>query len=75
MNDLFRSEAVTHASRRLAGEVVLVTPLSFKLISGLAVAIVLGGAAFAATAWYARKETVAGWLAPQGGAWSLGSAA
>jgi len=67
MSGLFRHEAVDHATRRLTGEVVLATPLSFKLIAGLAVAVVLGGAAFTATASYARKETVPGWLAPQGG--------
>jgi membrane fusion protein len=65
--DLFRKEAVTHATRRLTGDVVLAIPLSTKLISGMAVAVVLGGTAFAATASYARKETVPGWLAPQGG--------
>ena len=30
-------------------------------------AVVIGGATFAATASYARKETVAGWLTPQAG--------
>lgn len=46
---------------------MLATPLSFKLIVGLLVTTVLGATAFAATASYARKETVPGWLAPQGG--------
>lgn len=67
MTELFRPEAVHHATRRLAGEVVLATPLSLKLIAGLLVALVLGATAFAATASYARKETVPGWIAPQGG--------
>jgi len=30
-------------------------------------AVVIGGATFAVTASYARKETVAGWLTPQAG--------
>jgi len=42
-------------------------PLPFTLLAGAALAVVLGGAAFAATATYARKETVPGWLAPDRG--------
>lgn len=67
MSDLFRREAVNHNTRRLAGDVILATPLSFKLMAGLTVAVVVTSAAFAATASYARKETVPGWLAPEGG--------
>lgn len=67
MSDLFRNEAVSHATRRLAGEVVLASSLSSRLLAGLAAAVVFGAALFAATASYARKETVAGWLAPTGG--------
>jgi membrane fusion protein len=33
LSDLFRKEAVTHATRRLAGEVVLATPVSFRIIA------------------------------------------
>jgi len=39
MSDLFRHEAVQHLTRRLNGQVVLATPLSFKLTTGLAVAV------------------------------------
>lgn len=67
MSDLFRREAVTHATRRLAGEVVLASSVSSRVLAGLLIAVVLGGAAFAATASYARKETVVGWLTPQAG--------
>lgn len=67
MSDLFRKEAVTHATRRLAGEVVLASSVSSRILAGLLVAVVLGGVAFAATASYARKETVVGWLTPQAG--------
>ncbi len=67
MSDLFRKEAVTHATRRLAGEVVLASSVSSRVLAGLLIAVVLGGAAFAATASYARKETVVGWLTPQAG--------
>lgn len=67
MHSLFRKEAVTHATRRLAGEVVLASSLSSRLLAGLMFAVVIGGATFAATASYARKETVVGWLTPQAG--------
>lgn len=67
MHSLFRKEAVTHATRRLAGEVVLASSLSSRLLAGLMFAVVIGGASFAATASYARKETVVGWLTPQAG--------
>lgn len=67
MSDLFRKEAVHHATRRLAGEVVLTSSLSSRLLAGLLIAVVAAAVLFAATASYARKETVAGWLAPPGG--------
>lgn len=67
MSDLFRKEAVTHATRRLAGEVVLASSISSRVLAGLLIAVLLGGAAFAATASYARKETVVGWLTPEAG--------
>lgn len=67
MSDLFRKEAITHATRRLAGEVVLASSVPSRVLAGLMVAVVLVGAIFAATASYARKETVVGWLTPQDG--------
>ena len=67
MSELFRKEAVTHATRRLAGEVVLASSVPSRVFAGLMVAVVLGGAAFAATTSYARKETVVGWLTPEAG--------
>jgi membrane fusion protein len=67
VSDLFRKEAVTHATRRLAGEVVLASSLSSRVLAGLTIAVVFGGAIFAATASYARKETVVGWLTPEAG--------
>ena len=67
MPDLFRKEAVTHATRRLAGEVVLASSVPSRVLAGLMVAVVPGGAAFAATGSYARKETVVGWLTPEAG--------
>lgn len=67
MSELFRKEAVSHATRRLAGEVVLTSSTPTRVLGALAAAVVLGGAAFASTATYARRETVAGWLAPEAG--------
>lgn len=67
MTDLFRKQAVDHATRRLAGEVLLASPLSLKLLSGVFVAIITAALVFAALATYARKETVTGWIVPQGG--------
>src|SRR5687768_17284889 len=67
MSDLFRKEAVEHATRRLTGEVVLATPLGFRLLGGLLVGVAAAAVAFAANASYARKETVPGWVVPEGG--------
>ncbi len=67
MSELFRKEAISHATRRLAGEVVLTSSTPSRVLGALAVAVVVGGAAFASTATYARRETVAGWLAPEAG--------
>ena len=53
MPDLFRKEAVSHATRRLAGEVVLASSVPSRVLAGLMVAVVLAGATFAATASYA----------------------
>lgn len=67
VSELFRKEAVHHATRRLAGEVVLASSLSSRLLAGASVLVVIVAVVFAATASYARKETVAGWLTPSGG--------
>lgn len=67
MSDLFRREAVEHSQRRIAGEVVLATPLSAKLLGGLLVAVVAVALVFVSCASYARRETVAGWIVPQAG--------
>ena len=64
MSELFRQEAVSYATRRLNGPVILASPLSVKLLSSLLAGAVLCAATFAATATYARKATVAGWLVP-----------
>lgn len=67
MSDLFRKEAIQHATRRLGGEVVLATPLSTRILTVLVLATLAAASIFVSTATYARKQTVAGWLAPSGG--------
>lgn len=65
--DLFRSEAVDFAARRLSGEVIVASPLSTRLLTLVALVAVAGAALFLATATYARKETVQGVLSPSQG--------
>jgi len=67
MSDLFRKEAVFHATRRLSGAVILATPLSVRLLGALFGGIVLAGVVFACVSTYARKATVTGWLVPDQG--------
>jgi len=58
---------VSHATQRLAGDVVLASSLPSRLLALLVVLVVVGGAVFASAANYARKETVTGWLTPRAG--------
>lgn len=67
MSDLFRREAVQHATRRLEGTVVVATPLSLKTVGLFLAAIIFAVALFAAQATYSRKATVAGYLVPDQG--------
>jgi membrane fusion protein len=67
MSDLFRKEAILHATRRLSGAVVLATPISVRLLGLLFAAVVFIVTAFASMATYARKATVNGWLIPDQG--------
>jgi membrane fusion protein len=67
MSELFRREAVGHATRRLAGEVVLATPLSVKTLGLLLAGTLLAAAVFATQASYARKASVIGLLVPDQG--------
>ena len=67
MSDLFRREAVAHATRRLDGQVVLATPLSVSTLGLLLAVIVFGATTFAALGTYSRKATVPGYLIPDQG--------
>jgi membrane fusion protein len=67
MAELFRREAVRHATRRLEGEVILATPLSVKTLGLLLVVIIAAAVALLVSATYARKATVTGLLVPDQG--------
>ncbi|WP_029908198.1 HlyD family secretion protein [Caulobacter sp. UNC358MFTsu5.1] len=66
-SDLFRPQAVAHASRRLEGEVILASRPSTRVLAWGCVAVVVAVAVFCVTATYTRRETVTGWLVPQAG--------
>jgi membrane fusion protein len=67
MTELFRREAVHHATRRLEGEVILATPLSIKTLGLFLAAVIFAVGAFLFNASYARKATIAGLLVPDQG--------
>lgn len=67
MSQLFRPEAVEHATRRLSGTVILATPMSVKMLGAALAAVIFTAAAFSAMATYASKSTVSGWLLPEQG--------
>jgi membrane fusion protein len=61
-NPLFRQEAIDFQQRhRQWGEVVLLQPVSTKILAWSAVALVAAIVVFLALAQYARKETVNGY--------------
>ena len=64
---LFREEAVRHATRRLTGEVTLAVPLSTTALSLFGVGILVVALSFVSFASYPRRESVAGWLTPESG--------
>ncbi len=67
MSELFRREAVAHATRRLDGQVVLATPISVSTLGLLLAVVVFGATVFAALGTYSRKATVLGYLIPDQG--------
>jgi len=67
MSELFRREAVAHATRRLDGQVVLATPLSVSTLGLLLAVIVFAATTFAALGTYSRKASVPGYLIPDQG--------
>jgi membrane fusion protein len=64
MSELFRREAVRHATRRLEGEVILATPLSIKTLGLFLATVIFAALVFLFNATYARKATITGLLVP-----------
>ncbi|HEV6965258.1 HlyD family secretion protein [Roseateles sp.] len=67
LDDLFRREAVEHRQQKLYGEVLLHVPVSRWPITMVVVLIFVVLLGFLFLGRYARKETVSGWLRPDGG--------
>ena len=65
--ELFRREALEFSRDKSLGEVVLIRPLSFSLLTGTAVVFALALVAFSVFADYTRKAHVIGYLAPDKG--------
>jgi len=64
---LFRKEALDHKRRKLHGEVILVQPVGFFVMTVVFFAVTLGLVSFLLNGEYKRKETVTGYLAPANG--------
>jgi len=63
MTDLFRKEAISHATRRLSGTVVLATPLSVRLL-GLFFGVIVFAAVLSPPRrpMRARRRSTDGWF-------------
>lgn len=64
---LFRQEAHEFQRQRSLGEVVVVRPLSFRLLTAIAISIAIAVIGFAFWGEYTRKTHVQGYLAPSMG--------
>ncbi|MFC3853656.1 HlyD family efflux transporter periplasmic adaptor subunit [Salinispirillum marinum] len=64
---LFRQQAMERQRDRLWGEVLLIQPLSLRLLTGIVVLIVASILTYLFWGTYARKETVQGHLVPSSG--------
>ncbi len=67
MSALFREEALENQRERLWGDVILIQPLSFYLITAAVVIIVALIGLFLVYGTYARRENVSGYLVPDKG--------
>ncbi|WP_026147980.1 HlyD family secretion protein [Robiginitomaculum antarcticum] len=68
---LFRQESLDYKRRKLHGEVILVQPVSFYIMTAVLLVLALIMVGFLSSAEYKRKETVAGYIAPEGGIVSI----
>ena len=64
---LFRKESLDHKRRKLHGEVILVQPVGFFVITALFFAITMALVFFLMNGEYKRKETVIGYINPSNG--------
>jgi membrane fusion protein len=64
---LFRKQAVDHQRERLYGEIILVQPISFSLLTVFLVLSTAVAVIYLITNSYAKKEKVAGIIVPQQG--------
>ena len=67
MSELFRREVLSRPTPPLTGVVVLRSSRTSWWVAALLIAALTMAVVFAATASYARKETVTGWLLPPAG--------
>jgi len=65
--ELFRKQAIDHVTRRLEGDVVLASPLPQRVLAAILVGLTVLVLLFAVFATYTRRETVSGWIVPEGG--------
>lgn len=66
-SELFRRPALERHRVRVAGEVTLPHPPGFRMATLMLLIVSAAAIAFAATATYARRETVSGWVVPDAG--------
>ena len=71
---LFRPEALQGRQQAWLGSIQLLQPLSFKLLSGVAIAAVLLTCTFLSLAEYTRKARVSGYLVPDRGVLRISAA-
>jgi membrane fusion protein len=64
---LFRPEAVTAQQNRWLGEIILIRPVSVKILTACAVMFAVALCAFLAWGSYTKRSTVTGRLAPEAG--------
>ncbi len=67
MTSLFRQEAIDNQRERLWGEVILIQPFSFYVITAALTLLVIIVAVFLSFGTYARRENVLGYLLPDKG--------
>ena len=64
---LFRQEALDHKRRKLHGDVILVQPVGFFVMTAVFFTVTMALVYFLMNGEYKRKETVVGYLAPSNG--------